>query len=105
MATLLSIYDTLLSDAAQPLRNRVMAQCLNSANYILNESVDVPNHANRLKWAKDALYSVDGLKLASSKMYLGVCTNGTIQNAGNAATDYDIEYVVSALLDTVYAAG
>lgn len=37
MATLLEIYDVLLSDSSQALRNRVMAQCLISANYILNE--------------------------------------------------------------------
>lgn len=105
MATLLEIYDQLLSDASQELRNRTMAQCLVSANFILNEDPGTTNHANRLAWAQDALLSATALRAASDKMYIGVCTNPTIQAAGNAAVDNDIAYVVASLIDTVYAAG
>lgn len=105
MATLLGIYDVLLSDGAQALRNRTMAQVLVSANYIMNEDPGTANHANRLVWAQGALLSASALRAASDKMYVGVCTNPTIQSAGNASTDNDIAYVVASLIDTVYAAG
>lgn len=105
MATLLEIYDVLLSDSSQALRNRVMAQCLISANYILNENPGTPNHLNRLTWAQSALQSTASLRAASDKMYTGVCTNPTIQSSGNDASDNDIAYVVATLIDTVYAAG
>lgn len=105
MATLLEIYDVLLSDSSQELRNRVMAQCLISANYILNEDPGTANHANRLAWAQAALQSTNTLRAASDKMYTGVCTNPTIQGSGNDASDNDIAYVVASLIDTVYAAG
>lgn len=66
MATLLEIYDVLLSDSSQALRNRVMAQCLISANYILNEDPGTANHINRLTWAQAALQSTDALQAATT---------------------------------------
>lgn len=105
MATLLEIYDVLLSDSSQELRNRVMSQVLVSANYILNEDPGTANHINRLAWAQAALLSSDALRSASAKLYIGVCTNPTIQGSGNDASDNDIAYVVASLIDTVYAAG
>ena len=105
MATLNEIYNNIFSDSASELRNRCMASVLKSAAYVLIEAPETANHANRLAWARATLASEATLKAAAEKMYIGLASNATIQAAGNAASDNDIDWVVATLLDTVYAAG
>lgn len=105
MATLLEVYETVLSEQAQGLRNRTMAATLTAAGYIMVEDDQTVNHAARLAWAQATLASLESLRAASDRMYMAVAGNGTIQQAGLAATDNDLNYVVASSIDTIYAAG
>jgi hypothetical protein len=104
-ATLQQVADLLTGAGAETLRKRTLAACLISANTILAESDQIPNHPARLAWAKATVASFAALTQAADKMFVGVCTNPTVQTAGAEATDGDINYTVAALLDSVYAAG
>jgi hypothetical protein len=104
-ATLLQVASLLTDPGAETLRRRTLAACLISANYILSEDPATANHTARLAWAQATLASFTALNQAADKMFVGVCTNPTVQEAGAEATDNDINYVVASLLDTVYAAG
>jgi len=102
---LLDIYNSLFSNTAQELRNRVLAAVLKAATDVINEDEATANHANRYTWATGLLESEATLKAAAAKAYVGVCGNATIQASGLASTDGDIQYTVNSLIDTVYAAG
>lgn len=104
MATLLQIYNILYGDDYRPLLNRTISAVLNAANAIVNEDPGTANHANRLAWAQAALASRDGLTAATDEMFVGVCSNATIQMTGNDATDNDIQFVVNSLVNS-YATG
>lgn len=104
MATLLQIYNILYGDDYRPLMNRTISAVLNAANAVVNEDPGTANHANRLAWSQAALASRDGLSAAADEMFVGLCSNATIQSTGNDATDNDIQFVVNSLIDS-YATG
>ena len=104
MATLLQIYNILYGDDYRPLTNRTISAVLNAANAVINEDPGTANHANRLVWAQAALASREGLSAAADEMFVGVCSNPTIQTTGNDATDNDIQFVVNSLVNS-YATG
>lgn len=99
MTTLLNIYN--LYTGSANLRNRTFAAVLVLANYILSEAPSTENHAARLVWAKAALISPN---TAVSEMMPALVTNGTIANAGESATDNDIEWVVGNRVSEIAAA-
>lgn len=99
MATLLEVYNLRVTSSL--LRNRVAAAVAKAAMDVLNEDAGTTNHAARLVWAQDALVNAETV---AGRMMWGVLGNGTIQNAGEAATDNDIQYVVNGLINT-FAAG
>lgn len=99
MATLVELYN--LRYQTQGLKNRLTAACAKSAQYVLIEDPATVNHAQRLVWAHKTL--ADAPAMAEALMW-GLLSNATVANAGEAATDNDIEYVVASLIDT-FAAG
>lgn len=95
MATLQEVYN--LRYEATALKSRVVAAVAKAAQDVLNEDPSTANHANRVLWAQDALRDAKG---AGETMMWGVVGNATIQAAGEAATDGDIQFVVNGLIDT-----
>ena len=96
MATLTQFRQSL---ASEDLRERFEAACLKSAASISVESAGTADHVNRLSWANavipDAAYT---RTTATRVLRWGLATNGTLQDAGPAATDNDIEYIVASAL-------
>lgn len=99
MATLSQLYS--LRYSSDGLRNRLTAACATAAQDVLNESTGTSNHEQRVKWAYAALANAPAM--AESMMW-GLIGNATIQTAGEAATDGDIQFVCNGLINT-YAAG
>lgn len=93
MATLEEI-NIIKNDAT--LRSRIESAMDKSAVEILNEDGATANHAERVLWAKDVLYSdVDMV----DKM-MGLFTqNATLQADGNDSTDNDIQFIVNSYID------
>jgi len=89
MATLIQIY------------NLLTAAVMKLANYVTAEPPETPNHSARLAWAQYVLQSRANLVAKTEQMFLAVCSNGTIQEAGGNATDNDIDYVVGVSLNIV----
>lgn len=95
MATLAQLHD--LRYGASGLKNRLVAACAKSAQYVLIEDPATVNHAQRVKWGRLTLK--DAPAMAESMMW-GLVANTTVAAAGEAATDGDIEFVVASLIDT-----
>jgi hypothetical protein len=90
----LGIYD--LQYRHPDLRTRTQIAICNAAYNVLNEDPGAPNHANRILWANDSLAWPE--RMMSLEMSM-VVQNPTIQNAGDAAADSDIQFVVNGLVD------
>ena len=95
MATLLEIYQLRYQSAN--IRDRVTAAVAKAAQDILAEDPGTENHAARLTWAKNALVNTAS---EAERFLWAVCGNATIQAAGEAATDNDIQYVVNGNINT-----
>jgi hypothetical protein len=93
-ATLQQIYN--VAFGAPELRQRFVAARLKAAWFVRNESNQTANHANRISWANGLLN--DPMRRLDQE-YMLFLSNSTIQAAGNAAPDGDIEYVVAVFLD------
>lgn len=98
MATFLDVWN--LAHSAM-LKARIAGAIAKAALNILNENPATANHENRVRWAWSSLLEPDNM---ASRMIWGVVGNADIQNAGDNASDNDIEYVVNVLIDT-YANG
>ena len=100
MATYTELFD-LMNDSA--LRNRVSVACLVAAEAVRIEAGSVPNHANRLAWAKAAF---SGPRETGERMLPAILA----QNAGLtraqilAAADSALQTAVNAAVD-VFATG
>ena len=94
MATLAQIHSIIAG--APDLRQRFQAARIKSAWYVANEDPGTANHANRLAWANKIFSDYDA---DLDYEYRWLCSNATIQAAGVAATDTDVEYVVAVFLD------
>jgi hypothetical protein len=77
---------------------RVEAAILVAASSIWWEASDTPNHAQRMSWAVDALANPQE---SVSVMLRRVCSDATIQIAGEAATDSSIQNLVNGNIDKV----
>jgi hypothetical protein len=98
MATYSQIYNL---HANSELRNKVTVACSIAAQAILSEATSTDNHAARLLWARAALVNPQE---EATRMMWGILGNPTIQNAGAASTDGDVQWVVNSLINT-FAAG
>lgn len=94
-ATLQQIYNVVFG--SPELRQRFIAARLKAAWHVLNEDPATANHANRIAWARGV---VADPAVNSDHEYRLFLSNATLQAAGSAAPDGDIEYVVAVFLDT-----
>lgn len=91
MATYTELYD-LNSESA--LKNRVLVACLIAAETVMNEADTVPNHANRLIWAKNVF---ENPNYESQRMYWALLAANNalsttqIKNATDAAILTEVE--------------
>lgn len=96
MANYASIFD-MTTNATYA--KQITIACRVAAQNVINESVNTPNHVNRVVWANAAL---SGHALLLSTIGQGVSMNGTIQAAAPAGpwNDSDIQFVVNGLIDS-----
>jgi hypothetical protein len=100
MATNLDIYNHCYS-VGGVLLPRFMGSCLKSAGAIKAESGATSNHANRVTWANSVIATQQGCEdRARQIMFAAFANNATLQQAGETATDNDIDYLVAAFIDT-----
>jgi hypothetical protein len=90
----LGIYD--LQYRHPDLRTRTQIAISNASYNVINEDPGTANHANRIMWANNVLASPE--RMMNLEMAI-VVQNPTIQNAGDAAADSDIQFVVNGLVD------
>ena len=65
-------------------RGRVKVACLKFADYISNESANVPAHSTRLRWASATMTSPDS---AAGQVTPVVVMDAAVQQDGDAITD------------------
>lgn len=94
MATYVELYNLRNSD----LRNRVMMACIIAAETVMNEDAGVPNHTNRLLWAKAVFQDP---RVETARMYMAVlAANNTAAIAAiTGATDTTIQTNVDDHID------
>jgi hypothetical protein len=100
MATLAEIYA--LTKSAT-LRHRTAAAIAAAAEDVKNESAATANHADRFTWAVGVLEITGGPETEAERLMWLVLQNTTIANAGEAATDNEIQFVINGLVN--FAAG
>lgn len=101
MATLAEIYALKASSAT--LRHRVAVALATAAEAVRNEAASTVSHAERFAWATAMLGTANGPEDEARRLMWMVLQNATVQDAGEAATDSDIQFVVNGLVD--FAAG
>ena len=100
MATLLELRELWYQGSA--LRAKFEGALITAAAAIINEDPGTANHANRLVYA-NALMADEGSALsaaAKAHTQMAIATNATIQAAGNAADDSDVQFVCNSQIDT-----
>jgi hypothetical protein len=96
MATLAEIYNLKNSSS---LRNRIAVALTKAAEDVRNEGAGTANHAERFMWATGLLSSARGPEQEAERAMWLFLQNATIQDAGEAATDGDIQFMANALVD------
>lgn len=91
---------SILLDETGVLYHKVRGAVIKQAAAVYGEAPATANHANRLLWAKDVLLT-GNVAGRTAEMYRMAMTNTDIVNAGDGATDNDVEWVVSFFLNTV----
>lgn len=84
------------------LKAKFLGACLKAAYDILNEDAGTANHANRLTWANAVLNGTVAEVEAKAMQHLryAIASNATLQSAGDAATDNDVQFIVNSQLNT-----
>lgn len=77
---------------------RVQVACLHFANYIAAEASSVPAHATRLKWAAETLASP---MQSAMRINPTVVMDPSVQSAGEAITDADLQTAVEVAINKV----
>ncbi len=95
MATYEELYD-LRTDSS--LKNKVTMACVISAESVMNELATVPNHANRLLWAKAVFANPAG---EADRMYMAIlaANSGLTVSQIQGATDSAIQTNVNDHID------
>lgn len=83
-------------EASGNFKHRAAVAIAKAAADILAEAANTTNHAQRSTWASKALGDPIGM---AGKMAFGIMTNATLQGAGDAMLDSDIQFVVNSLVD------
>lgn len=98
---LIEIYNCWLGESGT-LRAKFIAACLKAAYDIVNEDGGTANHANRLIWANAVLLGTKAAVEEKSLEHIryAMASNATLQAAGEAATDNDVQYIVNSQIDT-----
>lgn len=98
---LVDIYNAWRGEATT-LRAKFIGACLKAAYDIHNEDPGTANHANRVTWANVILNGTTAQVEAAAMQHLryAVASNATIQAAGDASTDNDVQYVVNSQINT-----
>jgi hypothetical protein len=97
-----TVYENIYNlHANSNLRNRVTVAIAKASQDILAEAGTVPNHAERLTWAKTVMHDPAD---EATKMMWGVLGNATIRAKGETATDAEVQAAVDAILN-VFAVG
>lgn len=99
MASYFDLYNLSQDEA---FKKRVKYACYFSAIYILGEDPMTPLHQERVLWATKVL--TDTWDRSWNEVTLRVAATGTIQAAGSNCTDYDIQYQVDSLINSVFIA-
>jgi len=91
------LYNTLVADVGNHiLWRQAFVAALKSAADIRNEDAGTDNHANRMVWAQSVEQDPKAMVM---EMRYRIMENATIQAAPTEATDNDVQFVVSSLID------
>lgn len=84
------------------LKAKFLGACLVASYAILNEDAGTANHANRLAWANAILTGTVADVEAKAMQHLryAIASNATLQAAGEAATDNDVQFIVNSQINT-----
>ena len=84
------------------LKAKFIGACLVAAYAIVNEDGGAENHANRLTWANAVLNGTISEVEAKAMQHLryAIASNATLQSAGDAATDNDVQFIVNSQINT-----
>ena len=93
-----------LLNARGVLWEKVRGSVIRVAAFVYEESPATENHTNRLAWAVDVLLNGNHDKRAL-EMYRIAMGNNSIVNAGEAAVDSDIDWLVEHFLNAVANTG
>ncbi len=99
----MTLIDNFNLRASDVLRNRIAAACWNAAEQVRNEDAATDNHTDRLAWAR-RVFTDPGDGPEVLRVFRAVLMNPTVQSAGEAATDEDIQSAVTGLVD-LFATG
>jgi len=84
------------------LRNKVVTACIIAAETVMNELDTVPNHANRLLWAKAVFANPNA---EADRMFMAVLAankdqdSGTIQGASDSAIQANVDSHIDLFAD------
>ena len=97
MATYTELFDLRVNSS---LRNRIAVAVTIAARAVMLEAVDVPNHANRYKWAATAFSNPEGQ--ADRFLWAALAANATATVAQiTGATDAMLLSAVTAAVDLI----
>lgn len=96
MATLSEVF-TLKNSSS--LRNRLAVALCKAAEAVRNEAAATTHHAARFTWATNLLSSANTPEEEAKRAMWIFLQNATIQAAGEASTDGDIEFVANGLVN------
>jgi hypothetical protein len=82
--------------AVTDLQKKCIVAVAIGAQAVLTEAQTTPNHNARMRWATNALMNAETV---AQQMMWAVLSNGTVQAAGNASSDNDVQYVVNVSID------
>jgi len=84
------------------LKAKFIGACLKAAYDIVNEDAGTSNHANRVTWANVVLTGTVAEVEAAAMQHVryAIASNATLQSAGDAATDNDVQFIVNSQIDT-----
>lgn len=95
MATLQEIYNLKHSTI---LRNRLAAALAKAAEIVRTENAVTANHAARFEWAIGLLLDHNKPETEAQRSMWLLLQNATVQSAGEAATDNDLDFVAQSVL-------
>ena len=94
----MTLYDDIYAlRGSSNISNRVCVALVKAAQDIFDEAPATPNHANRLTWANDMLVTTGSAE--AQRFMWAVLSDTDVRQAGEAATDAQIQSAVDANID------